>query len=325
MTTVPGMAAGAELARRSGGPAAGGIVRRDIDVNGVRTSYLEKTPTESAPTLLLLHGGDFSAPISAADWVPQLDRLGTRFRVVAPDRLGQGFTDNPSGRYRYDMASVCAHVGDFVAALGLDRYVVVGHSRGAMSAVSLALAAPHRVAGLVVLDSNTLTPAQDGATRAFYARARERRLGDTETDLVRREPALNSYAEDHLTDDFIGSRLDVWRSARAAAAREAMADEQTRTGFLRDVDRLRQTVLQAIDRGELRADVLVVWGREDPSAPLARGLELFHLLADSPDRDVRLHVVNHAGHYAFRERADEVSAVVAGFAAARLSTDSRAR
>lgn len=297
-----------------------GITRRFIDVGGVRTSYLESGPaTEDAPTLLLLHGGDFSSLIGATDWVPQLAELGGSFRVVALDRLGQGHTGNPVDDYGYDMRSVCRHVAAFVEALGVGRFAVAGHSRGALPAIRLALADPVRVPALVVFDSNTLTPSQDGSTRAFYARARERRPEDTDVDLARREPALNSYAEDHLTDDYIGSRVRTGELAKTQEAHARMRDEDVRSAFLADIGALRVETLDAISRGGLTSDTLVVWGDDDPSAPLARGLELYRLLSAAPGSgSVELHVVDRAGHYSFRERARDVNPLLVQFLERRL-------
>lgn len=293
-----------------------GITRRVVDVDGIPTSYLEKG---EGPAVLLLHGGDFSSLIGATDWVPQLAALGERFRVIALDRLGQGSTGNPEGDYGYDMASVCRHTARFVEVLGLERYAVAGHSRGALPALRLTLANPGQVAALVVFDSNTLTPTQDGATRAFYARARDRRPEDTDADFARREPALNSYGEAHLTEEYVASRVHTGRLDKTVEAHREMAREEVRRGFLADVDAQREGVLARIRAGGLRTDVLLVWGNDDPSAPLPRGLELFALLtgAGGPS-DVELHVVDRAGHYSFRERADAVNPLLYGYLAARL-------
>jgi len=50
----------------------------------------------------------------------------------------------------------------------------------------------------------------------------------------------------------------------------------------------------------LMMPTLIYWGRNDPSAVLARGLELFDVVAEQNPK-VRMIVVNKAGHFHFRE------------------------
>ena len=84
--------------------------------------------------------------------------------------------------------------------------------------------------------------------------------------------------------------------------------------FIADVGQIREDTLRAIDAGELRPDVLVAWGRDDPSAPLSRGFELYERLASaSRGSRVQLHVFNRAGHYSFREQATDNNALLHHF------------
>ena len=67
-----------------------------IDVDGIKTRYFEKG---SGPLVVLFHGGHFGshdAADCAEDWGLNFDGLAERFHVFAVDKIGQGFTDNPS-------------------------------------------------------------------------------------------------------------------------------------------------------------------------------------------------------------------------------------
>ncbi len=71
----------------------------DVDVHGIRTNYHDAGSGDPIP---LVHG---SGPgVSAwANWRLTLPALSERFRVVAPDILGFGYTDRPEGaRYNLD-------------------------------------------------------------------------------------------------------------------------------------------------------------------------------------------------------------------------------
>ncbi|WP_108810637.1 alpha/beta fold hydrolase [Sphingorhabdus sp. Alg231-15] len=65
---------------------------------------------DSAPPLLLLHG----FPTSSLDWLPLWQELTARYRVLAFDFLGFGFSDKPK-RHRYDLqeqVDLAAHLAD---------------------------------------------------------------------------------------------------------------------------------------------------------------------------------------------------------------------
>ncbi len=74
----------------------GGHQAKFVDVNGVRTRYYD---VGSGEPILLIHGARPSGTSSANTWVPILTGLSKRFRVLAPDRLGHGMTENPKGDY----------------------------------------------------------------------------------------------------------------------------------------------------------------------------------------------------------------------------------
>jgi pimeloyl-ACP methyl ester carboxylesterase len=112
--------------------------------------------------LLVDDGGQGGTPVlfvhsaagSTAHWAAQLAHLrGTR-RAAALDVRGHGRSAPPrDGSY-----AIPAMGGDVVAvadALGLSRFVLVGHSQGAAVAIAAAALAPGRVAGLVLLDPAT--------------------------------------------------------------------------------------------------------------------------------------------------------------------------
>jgi 3-oxoadipate enol-lactonase len=83
-------------------------------------------------------------------WDPQVGPLATRFRVVRYDCRGFG------GSGPLDPAVGYTHAGDLIALLdhlGIDRAVLAGLSFGGRVVMQAALAAPERVAGLILLDA----------------------------------------------------------------------------------------------------------------------------------------------------------------------------
>jgi pimeloyl-ACP methyl ester carboxylesterase len=101
----------------------------------------------TGPAILLVHG----LAGSTAFWRHQLAHLRPGRRALALDLRGHGRSDRPSdGDY-----SVAGYAGDIAAAagaLGLQRFVLVGHSFGTLAALEYAAAHAGRVAALMLVD-----------------------------------------------------------------------------------------------------------------------------------------------------------------------------
>ena len=103
------------------------------------------------PPLLLLHG----YPQSHVMWHKVAPALAERFTVVAADLRGYGDSSKPPGGEKHENYSKRAMARDQVevmAALGFERFSVVGHDRGARVTHRLALDHPARVEKAAVLD-----------------------------------------------------------------------------------------------------------------------------------------------------------------------------
>ena len=99
------------------------------------------------PVILLLHG----TGAASHSWRHLLPLLSTRYRVVAPDLPGHGFT-RPRGHADLSLPGMVRALNELLASLDRCPAVVLGHSAGAAIAVSLAAsqasAVPRHVIGL---------------------------------------------------------------------------------------------------------------------------------------------------------------------------------
>lgn len=284
--------------------------RQWCDVAGIRSAYRD---TGSGIPVLLIHGGDPRATSNLDDWGRYAELLSQNFRVVAVDKLGQGYTDNPLDPSGFTMSATCEHLRGLVDVLGLDRFVVAGHSRGALPATYLALTLPDRVRGLVIFDSNTLGPDDPSVPLDFYTRIYEGTDSEPTPEHAIREPILNSYSFGHVDAAFLASRRAV---AELPERRRARADMVLHylNRYEPDAIAVRDRILDAIGKGELSTDTLLIWGREDPSAPLPVGLRLFDLLVTSAgDRRTEFQLVEGCGHYPFREHPESSAERTARF------------
>jgi pimeloyl-ACP methyl ester carboxylesterase len=231
--------------------------------------------------------------------------------VYAPDKLGQGHTDNPKTDGEFTMTSTIEHIHGFMRAVDARGAVLVGHSRGALPAARIAVDHPELVKALVIIDTRTLSPDHPSTPPDFYAALRQDAPAIPDEAYVRREPDANSYSKDHVTKDFLDEALKIARLPKTQVASDKMV-RLLKTQFLPDVRQRKYETLDMIRDGRLGVPTLVVWGLNDPSAPIVLGYRLFELLGLSVPR-AELHVFNHSGHYPFREHADEFDRLLVDF------------
>jgi haloacetate dehalogenase len=116
----------------------------------------------SGPPILLLHG----IPETHLMWHRVAPALAERYTVVATDLRGYGASGKPPStpdHEPYRMRVIAADQVEVMAALGVDRFAVVGHDRGARCAYRMALDHPATVSHLAVLD---IVPTGEAYARA---------------------------------------------------------------------------------------------------------------------------------------------------------------
>src|ERR1700733_6853512 len=119
--------------------------RKRIEADGVRVFYRE-AGDPNAPVVLLLHG----FPASSFQYRELIPRLSDRYRVIAPDMPGFGFTEVPADRkYVYTFDSLAKTIEAFTNALDLKKYALYIFDYGAPTGLRLAMAHPERVTAIV--------------------------------------------------------------------------------------------------------------------------------------------------------------------------------
>ncbi|HET6778109.1 MAG TPA: alpha/beta hydrolase [Gemmatimonadales bacterium] len=112
-----------------------------------------------AGTLAVDDGGKDELPVvlvhslagTSQHWAEQLRHLRRTRRAVAFDFRGHGGSDAPKND-EYTIAGMAADIAATVDSLGLDRFVLVGHSMGGGAALVYAGSHPDRVRGLMLID-----------------------------------------------------------------------------------------------------------------------------------------------------------------------------
>jgi 2-hydroxy-6-oxo-6-(2'-carboxyphenyl)-hexa-2,4-dienoate hydrolase len=286
-----------------------------VDVDGIKTRYFA---AGKGHPFVLIHGGHFGNTYNAYHWSLNFDGLSANFHVHAVDKLGQGYTDNPKNDADYTMAKTIEHVYRFLGAVGINRAILMGHSRGALPAARIAVDHPEMVRALIIVDSNTLAADHPSSPANFYNKLEENAPAVADEEYVRREPEANSYSNEHITPDFVAEMVKIARLPKIIEAKQR-AGRLMVSQFLPDVQKRKYETLDMIRAGRLQAPTLVLWGLNDPSAPVVLGHELFQHVARAVPKS-QFHVFNRAGHYVFREHAAEFNRVIANFLADALPT-----
>jgi 2-hydroxy-6-oxo-6-(2'-carboxyphenyl)-hexa-2,4-dienoate hydrolase len=280
-----------------------------IDVDGVRTRYFDKG---SGEVLLLVHGSHFGTPDaceSALDWEFNFDALVQSFRVIAMDKLGQGYTGNPKTDADYTMAATVHHVAGLLEALGLKNVHVLGHSRGGYVVARLTLDHPELVRSCTIIDSGTLAPGPS-KTEYIMSQAPKPRLS---RESQRWCIEHYSFRPDHITQTWLDEAENIGKSTKYQETVRKMEDEGLkRKRFFPHLAVHKDETLNWIMQGRLTQPTLTVWGYNDPTAELKRGHMLFELIADANPKS-EMHIINRAGHFCYREQPEVFNQIITGF------------
>jgi len=104
----------------------------------------------SRPTTILCLHGHPTWSFLYRRMIPLM--TGAGYRVVAPDLPGFGRSDKPTDEAPYSIEALRDAVIGFIEALDLRDLIVVGHDWGATLALTLPMAMPERVKGLVIMN-----------------------------------------------------------------------------------------------------------------------------------------------------------------------------
>jgi pimeloyl-ACP methyl ester carboxylesterase len=255
---------------------------RKVRIGGLDIFYREAGRPD-APALLLLHG----FPTSSHMFRHLIPALADRYRVVAPDYPGFGYSSFPErSAFTYSFAALAETMAGFTDAVGLSRYALYIQDYGAPVGLRLALLRPERVTALVTQNGNAY---EEGLSalwdplRAYWADP---------------SPANRAVLQGWLGED--GTRLqytagvpreqlerlapDSWTLDWAKLSRPGNADVQIDLFGDYRANVALYPAFQAFLR-ERHPPTLVLWGRNDPFFTVA-GARAFG--RDVPDAEMHL-------------------------------------
>jgi pimeloyl-ACP methyl ester carboxylesterase len=310
-----------------------------IRANGIDLAVRE---AGEGPAILLLHG----FPELSYSWRSQMKALSAAgWRAIAPDLRGYGDTGPHGELDAYSMRNLALDMIGLIAALELDRVVLLGHDFGGALAWTIARDHPDRVAGVISLNTPyTRRGPHDLAESMRLHRGEnnymvqfqkpgvgeallERDIAATFGRLMRR-PALTlahfNTAEPRLRELpmtlFVGEPALMGAPVMSEAELRVYINAFKRTGFTGGLNWYRNFHRNWQDTAEtddfVRAPALMVSAADDFFLPpsTTRGMEQ-HV------PDLERHVVADCGHWIQYERPQETNAIILEWLRRRMQLD----
>lgn len=258
-----------------------------ITLTGVAHAPVEIAYSDlgSGPPVFLMHG----IPTWSFLYHEVIDRLAETNRVVAPDFIGHGNSDQ---RDMFDRSLVAqrAMILALMDALGIGRATLIGHDTGGGVALMMAVENPDRVdrlvlSNIVAYDSwpidDMIDVGHPGWAKKSNEDIRAFLAGGFNDGLSRKE---------RLTPEFVDGIIAPYLtdSGKISLIRNASSLNTSHTTML--VDR----------HNDIRAKTLLVWGEDDPWQPVSDGERLALEI-----RDARLVRVANASHWIPQDAPEE--------------------
>jgi len=276
---------------------------RRVEADGVTVFYREAGPT-NGPVILLLHG----FPTSSFQYRELIPRLADRYRVVAPDLPGFGFTEVPEPRdYKYSFDALANTVLAFTDALQLEHYALYVFDYGAPTGFRMAMARPERVTAIVSQNGN----------------AYEEGLGDAWDPIRKYWAAPTTENREVIRKNILTLEGTRWQYTHGTKNPEGIAPESYTLDW---------ALLQRPGNNEIQLDLfldyasnvklypkfqeyfrqskppfLAIWGKNDPFF-IPAGAEAFR--RDNPNAAVQF---LDTGHFALETHVEEIALAMRDF------------
>ncbi|KKK14458.1 hypothetical protein P175DRAFT_0495433 [Aspergillus ochraceoroseus IBT 24754] len=276
--------------------------RVELPASKAKVFYRHAGP-QSAPVVLLLHG----FPSSSHQYRNLIPLLASKYRVVAPDLPGFGFTEVASG-FDYIFDNLTRVILEFLDALSINKFSMFIFDYGAPTGLRIALQRPEAVQSIITQNGNAY---EDGLGE-FWDKVRQ--LWTSNND-----PKIRS----ELAAGLLSFEATKWQYEEGTSSSRFVAPESYTLDY---------ALLQGRGNADIQLDLfwdyrnniklypkfheyfrksqvplLAVWGKNDPIF-IPPGAGAFK--RDLPKAEVHL---LDAGHFAVETETAEISALILKF------------
>jgi pimeloyl-ACP methyl ester carboxylesterase len=255
----------------------------------------------SGPPVVLIHG----MLNSSSHWRQVALSLAGDYTVIAPDLIGHG--DSAAPRGDYSLGAHAASIRDLLAAIGIERATIVGHSLGGGVAMQFFYQFPQRVERLALISSGGLGREVTPSLRSAALPGVSPLLA-----LTIRPRLVGALAEGgaRLRERGIGAGVYLQAAARALRPLQSAGAREAFLQTLRAVIDVHGQRVSATDRLYLLEvlPTLIVWGERDNTIPLAHGREAHAAIPHS-----RFRTLPRAAHFPHLEDPDGLAELLRDF------------
>ncbi|TWO72534.1 alpha/beta hydrolase [Caenimonas sedimenti] len=265
--------------------------------------FYREAGSPHAPVVLLPHG----YPCSSYEFRNLMPRLADRWRLLAPDYPGAGYSSTPD-EFDYSFDGYAAFLDAFVRQLGIARFALYLHDFGSPIGARLAIQAPERIAALIIQNGDipyedALGPKYQDIEKGWSMPrdAMRAKLAETISEETFKEEfqnALRPELADRISPDLWKLHWSLMTPKRREIAIDLIAGlKENRAWFPQHRRYLR----------EHQPPALIVWGPQDHYMPEESARAY---LRDLPRAE--LHLLD-GGHWLLETHLDETTALIRDF------------
>lgn len=265
------------------------MLEKNVSVDGLNVNYKVADPPSlkaseglrEVTPLVILHGWGSSSD----SWVEVQKMIAEKgHQVIVPDLPGFGKTSAPSAVWGVE--EYAGFVNQFAEKLGIEKFVLAGHSFGGQTAIQLAVAYPEKIDKLVLV-----------------AAAGVRRTPGVFKTLVMGVAKLVSFLLYLIP--FRELRVNI-RSALHMVIRRR--DYMRTQGIMRDVFKKVITQDFTAKFSKISAPTLIIWGDKDELTPVQDAYLMEELISNS-----KLEIIEGGKHALNFQVPEKISNLITNF------------
>jgi pimeloyl-ACP methyl ester carboxylesterase len=235
--------------------------------------------------------------------------LAHKYRVIAPDLPGFGFTARPATRqYKYSFDNLAGTIEAFLDTLDIQQFAMYIFDYGAPVGLRIALNRPKAITAIVTQNGNAY---EEGLTPEFWAPLRQYWISEDDKD------------RDTIRDAVLNLDTTKWMYVTGSPQPDSIPPESYHLDtalMLRPGNQDVQLDLFLDYRSNIKlypkfqeylrssqVPVLVIWGKNDPTF-LPAGAEAYRKDAVSPE----IHILD-ASHFALEMNESQISQLILRF------------
>jgi pimeloyl-ACP methyl ester carboxylesterase len=274
-----------------------------VDAGGLRLAYHVHG---QGPTCVVHPGGP------GLDWAyDRMPLLEHELTVVYLEPMGSGASQALPSPEDYTLARYVEALEAFRAALGLERFLLLGHSHGGFVAQLYAIAHADRLSGLILYDTAPRIDDEFGETAGRLAK---QFFGDKPwfADAAKALDSEDSARSDDEMTAILGRELPLYFAdfdGHAEAYRKAFAGVRAAVAPIHSLNPSKAAFDVRSALTAVRVPALILVGRRDFITSVSFAEEMHAALAGST-----LVVLEHSGHMGYLEETEAFVNAVRSFA-----------